>query len=498
MTRLATHLLLAFGATALVASACTSVEVAPSTSSTTTGTGGAGGVPAGGGGTGGALACMPGATQPCDCPAGGTGTATCDASGSGYGACVGCDVAWSMRFDGAWSPAMGADDDVYLAITVPGVPSSAGRAIRIAPSGDVVEDMPNDGFLQPVLTSGGAAVFAGAVSKDGMFGGATLGVTAPGVAAVVLGGNGDVGPVHAYLMTDLGLPPSWKLSPYYGNTAAGTGDDGRGALIIPGHDGTDPMKQGRSVVVLSADGALLWSRTIRASPWTIDGGFAAVAPQGDVIAVAPFSGTLDVGGGPEPNIVAAPGQQNGYVVRYGPTGEVLFHRQLAAASDTSFEAMTTAVDLDGNAVVVASATGTVDFGDGPLGMPGTSSVWLAKLSPAGGVLWHRAIDAAGPVAVGPDGDIWVCGWLPAGGTIDGQPATVAGWLDVLLTRYDAGGGTLSHHQFGGPGADRCTFVTVGASGIPVIAGRFEASIDFGQGPLPALDGTDAFVAKLGP
>jgi hypothetical protein len=466
----------------LLALGCGGVGEAPGS---TAGTGGKDG------GTG-TLVCSPSETQPCDCPSGGTGVATCNGSGSGFGACDGCDVAWSMRFDGAWSPAVRDDDHVYVATAAPGMPYSVGRAVRIAPSGDVVEDLPNDLFLWPTATSSGAAIFAGTVTNDGAFGGAALGVTQPSFAVARLDAAGNVGPAQAYTLDGLGLT-SWDVGEH-ARTGTGAANDGRVAVEAPLRAPPYYGSFGRAVFVVSAQGEVLWSKAI-SGYWAIGThGSVAVAPQGDVIAGAPVSGGLDFGSGPAPTVAAA----DGYVVRYGSSGDVLFHRQLAAASDTQVDRVLVAADPAGDAVVAVGATGTLDFGDGPVGTPGTWGAWLAKLGPNGEVLWQRAIDAIGPVAVGPDGDVWVCGLLVAGQEIDGQPATVAGSSDILLTRYDGSGTTVAHQQFAGSGTDLCEFVTVGASGIPVIAGRFQVSIDFGSGPLTALHGTDMFVARLGP
>lgn len=492
--KLTTAFRASLGLLLLAASACTgSVAVAPGTSTTT----GTGGVATSTGGSGGGLACMPGATQPCACPAGGSGVATCDASGSGFGVCSGCDVAWSKRFEDAWTPVIGPDDRVFLATRTsdPGIP---GHVLLIDPAGDVVQDQPNAPQLRATATSGGAAIFAGVSSDGGAFGeGVFESVLRFDTARIEADGSTAI-PMHEYTVADLGLSPSWL--PMWAWPGTGVGEDGRVAVDVgvhfPGDQST--TMRGREVVVLSAKGELLWSRFILAWPYADVGGGVAMTPQGDVIAGAPFAHTLDVGAGPEPNIVDGPPAFNAYVVRYSASGDVLFHRQLAASSETSIDWVAVAADLDGNAVLAVGATGPIDFGDGAVGTPGVRGSWLAKLGPGGEVLWHRAIDVSGATAVGPDGSIWICGGLPQGGTLDGQPAAVAGASDVLLSRYDASGATISHHQWGGPGADHCQELTVGASGVPVIMGAFQDTIDFGQGPLTAQNDTDAFVAKLGP
>ena len=52
--------------------------------------------------------------------------------------------------------------------------------------------------------------------------------------------------------------------------------------------------------------------------------------------------------------------------------------------------------------------------------------------------------------------------------------------------------------FGGAEADMPYALAVDSGGNAFVSGYFAATIDFGTGPLTAINGDDMFVAKIGP
>ena len=100
-------------------------------------------------------------------------------------------------------------------------------------------------------------------------------------------------------------------------------------------------------------------------------------------------------------------------------------------------------DPDGNAVITGHYTPPFTFGDSTLSTGGNGK-FLAKVSPAGDVLWMRryatgSVDA-NDVVVDPTGTIYVCGKFfgsPAIG--DTTLSTNSFYFDGFLARHDAGG-----------------------------------------------------------
>lgn len=415
------------------------------------------------------------------------------APGSGGGG----DVAWSKRFDVARAPAVQPDDAVLLTVaSVQSVTEWKWRAMVIAPNGDVLTDEANSGGLVPLVSADGSPIFVGAAVDPAVtLGDASFSVNPPSLAAAQIGPSGSLTWSASYDLDTLELPGGTMFDEG-GWAGAGIGADGRFAIETAPF--TSWNERQIAITVLSSNGALLWSRTLGASKVLHFENGLAIGAGGEVWVGASFvDETLDLGAGPEPK-GNSPKKANTFIARYGPAGDLTFHRLLASGDSEPF-IVDIAVAANGDALVAIWSEGPVDFGNGPLGAPGVKSGHLARLDPQGQPLWVHEITSPGPIAVGPDGDIWSCGTVSAGEMIDGQPAVVDGRSDVLLTRFTPDGRPIWHGQWGDSGLDQCMWLAVGPSGAPFIAGTFEDRIDFGQGPLVAQHPKgDWFVAKLRP
>jgi hypothetical protein len=67
--------------------------------------------------------------------------------------------------------------------------------------------------------------------------------------------------------------------------------------------------------------------------------------------------------------------------------------------------------------------------------------------------------------------------------------------DVFIAKYSSGGALQWAHGFGSTGSDVATGAAVDGSGNLVIAGYFQGTVDFGNGPVTAAASNSLFVAK---
>ena len=99
------------------------------------------------------------------------------------------------------------------------------------------------------------------------------------------------------------------------------------------------------------------------------------------------------------------------------------------------------VDAAGNVLVVGSARGTIDFGDGAQIAVGIDEPFWAKLDPRGDVLWSglAATDGAGRAAgvrTGPEGQAVIVGTFSGTTDLGGTTLTSAGDSDVFVVVLD--------------------------------------------------------------
>jgi hypothetical protein len=199
------------------------------------------------------------------------------------------------------------------------------------------------------------------------------------------------------------------------------------------------------VTKLAADGSLAWARSF--------GGMGddrvnavAAAPDGSVVAVGRYSGTVDFDPGPgvDSHTTASEAQEP-FVVKFGADGAFVWARTFPAAEFQIAEAQAVAVAADGSVYVEGYFQGTIDLDPGPgtAEQQADSNGFLVKLNGSGGFVWGRALGGAdcfvntsSGLAVGKDGSVWTSSIVSQTCSLD---PTDAPKDDVSDTRTLVGG-----------------------------------------------------------
>lgn len=228
-----------------------------------------------------------------------------------------------------------------------------------------------------------------------------------------------------------------------------------------------------------------------------EGRGVAFGPDGSVIAVGSFEGSIDFGGGPLMSV----GGKDVFVVKLGPAGEHVFSKAFGGDGDQA--ASSVAVAGDGSVVVAGSFAGAITFGGGTFISAGGRDVFAVKLSPAGEVAWTKVFGDAGilqdalGVAVDGVGDATVVGAFE--GTLDlGMSSLVSsGSTDVFAIKLDGeAGDPVWGARFGDAAKQGARAVAVTASGDVLVGGGFEGDIDAAGNLLVGQGGEDAFLLRL--
>ncbi|WP_437803004.1 hypothetical protein [Sorangium sp. So ce693] len=303
------------------------------------------------------------------------------------------------------------------------------------------------------------------------------------------------------------------------------------------------------VVLLDASGQHVWSKHFGEESVAVRS--VGFHPAGGVVVAGDYVRTMDLGGGPLPDVTT----QTAFVARFDASGGHLWSKSFGGPGGAIAE--TLALDAAGNIVVGGSFHGSIDFGGGPLlaaGLPenGASDVFVASLDPAGEHRWsHRlggvdgddhvgtVLDGAGGVvtlssffetfSVGDttltgDGSNVSVARLSAGGSAmfarssaraQALAADAAGntWLaGTFLEGTDLGCGTMPTNFLGlfvagldPRGEDFCNVafepseygglsqIAVGPNGALVAVGKFKGTIDFGAGPISSPEASESMI-----
>ena len=189
-------------------------------------------------------------------------------------------------------------------------------------------------------------------------------------------------------------------------------------------------------------------------------------------------------------------------------GAYKWQRQFGGATTADIASgRVTAIDPNGEVLVAAVVSGTVDFGDGAKNS-GSGGIVLAKYSADGQAirwsrLWTRQASTEfmpTGLVVNADGSVIVAGYFY--GTVDfggGATLTGAGGYDLFLVKYSSAGAYLWSKRYGGAGSETATSLTADGSGNLLVTGWMQGTASFGGTSLASTSGSrDVFVAKYGP
>jgi len=202
---------------------------------------------------------------------------------------------------------------------------------------------------------------------------------------------------------------------------------------------------------------------------------------------------------------AVVGQENAYLAKYDPYGNVLWAKGNQDLSNLSFAVgYGVCTDAFGNCYLTGSCGDGVSFGPYTV----TGSIFLVKYDASGNVIWAKCSGGFGvgsgySVAADTFGNVFITGSFGAPSIAFG-PYTLqcAGVEDIFLAKYDSSGNVLWAKGAGGSsGRDIANSVATDASGNACITGNFFSdTCFFGSYALVDADlwHNDFFIAKYDP
>jgi hypothetical protein len=217
----------------------------------------------------------------------------------------------------------------------------------------------------------------------------------------------------------------------------------------------------------------------------------AVDSLGNVYVAGWFYGTADFDPGPGTFNLTATNVYDGYVLKLGPSGNLLWVAQLSA---TAVKANSVAVGSDGSVYATGGFSGTADFDPGPnsynLTSAGQGDIFAVKLDSAGNFVWAQraggsALDQSRGVAVASNG-VYLTGYFAGTADFGSTNLTSAGGTDNFVAKLDVDTGIVAWAK-AAAGAGDVTFeygrpIAMDASGNVITTGQFVGTVDFDPGP----------------
>lgn len=267
--------------------------------------------------------------------------------------------------------------------------------------------------------------------------------------------------------------------------------------------GEGPLGDWHSIYFLKLDpaGAPLWVRTIEypGASFSFNLARVRVDPAGNMLVLASFLGTLNLGAGALSGPATAYEGFGCLVAKLDEAGNTVWSRALDTSGNC--EPIDIAVDAAGNSVVYGSMYGGTS--GATISAAGTSATvpkaarqpFILGLDPEGHPLWLRTMGAgaaeAGGVAVAADGSILVTGW-GVSSILDfgGQPLPETG---MFVSALGPDGGSLWTRSFASAFGEG---VAAAPAGDWIVAATCASTVDLGNGPVPGSADNAGLVARL--
>lgn len=283
--------------------------------------------------------------------------------------------------------------------------------------------------------------------------------------------------------------------------------DPNGTFTIGNSGGADGF-----IVALDSTGVFRWAGSFGGSgdDTIID---LAADDSGNVVATGHYFGTVDFDPANATSSVNVATTQQSYVLKWDSSGAFVFANGIGGTGVAFGSAVT--VDRNDNVYATGVFTQTTDFdpsgGTFNLTAASTGQVYVNKISPAGALIWVKAIGGAASinagaseVAVDKAGNVYTNGTFA--GTRDFDPSgatsnlTAVGQNDVFISKLDSSGNFVFAKSQGGTLDDFATAIVLDRDGNLLTNGTFAGTANFGTGGdtanLTSPGGNSIFVSKL--
>lgn len=283
--------------------------------------------------------------------------------------------------------------------------------------------------------------------------------------------------------------------------------DRQGNAYVTGHyqstdadfGGTKLPNQGDYDVFVAKydrDGKVLWVQTGGGKGYDYGHGIA-LDPEGNVVVSGAVVGEATFGD------VKIANEPNNHIfcAKYTADGKLLWAK--AATGRATGSGHGVAVDGTGNIYVGGLSSGTGDFGGKPLSSLKGSSAVVAKLSPAGEVLWltqqlGQPSCIFHEITCDKEGRVWASGMFKGKATSGGEEFATTGPKDpdAILCHFDTNGKLLWTRVGQGPRTDYGLGIATDGSGHSYLTGEFSETFKLAGATLQSRGGTDIYVAKF--
>lgn len=276
-------------------------------------------------------------------------------------------------------------------------------------------------------------------------------------------------------------------------------DPGTGVFTVNSNGGEDAL-----VLKLDTDGNFIWARNV-GSPNTDRGHVVSTDKDGNVIFVGSFTASLTVA---NTNLINR-GGFDGFVVKYSPSGNVIWAAGFGSSSDDEIKSVKT--DSEGSIAIMGYFGSAINLNPRGTAQNFTASgetYFLAKYNDNGLLEWANKIDGTSSktvasISVGPTNDIFVTGVFSGAINLNSSNTITLSAVNnrnLFIAKYNKSGQTQWAKTVQSTGTNPYSYyITVDNENNAYIGGFFDQTLTFNAGVAPKIltfnGGRDTFFAK---
>jgi hypothetical protein len=218
-------------------------------------------------------------------------------------------------------------------------------------------------------------------------------------------------------------------------------------------------------------------------------------PSNNIYATGEMIGNIDLGGGALTQI----GGRDIFVAKYGPTGVHSWSIVFGGAGEEYTRDL--AVNSTGEVIIAGTSKGAFNVAGIGHTNQGGSDIILVKLNADSTIAWAKAFGSAGEdvatdVEFDQDGNIILVAKFSGTLNVGGSNLVSNGSNDFIVAKYDSLGNHLFSKGFGGAGSDVLTSVKLDSNNDIIVAGAFSGSFSLGSETVQSNGSSDHLVFKM--
>jgi hypothetical protein len=265
-----------------------------------------------------------------------------------------------------------------------------------------------------------------------------------------------------FFIINLNFAQTWQWAiagngPFTIDEASGCATDASGNVFITGNSQSQPFTLGSQTITspgydmpyiakIDPNGNTLWIKNSGGAGVNSFRNSICTDPNGNAIITGNFYGTT-ITFGSYTLASANASTEDLYVVKYDPSGNVLWAKQAGGNSNDLSYSVTS--DLNGNVYLTGYfRSPTIVFGSYTLTNSGLANVFIVKYDPSGNVIWAKSagdlgFDVGSAVTTDSNGNVYLSGQFSSSTITFGSTVLLqTGANNMFLVKYDSSGNVL--------------------------------------------------------